>query len=147
MIALWSPEILTWSIRTVDLWKLENKTAIKIITDVGTYLYTLSPGYSTDFRSGPSIINPVIPKIGNIKLALCWLIHDVNYHGFLSRQQSDTLLYQMLLWAGMSKFKASCVYGSVRIFGGSHYNHLDDDQGFIYNVNRDFYVKFEWRDK
>lgn len=48
---------------------------------------------------------------------------------------------------GMAKVKAWLVYTCVRAFGGSHYSNLDDDQGEIYNANRDRFIQFEWRSK
>lgn len=143
-----SRDKILWSISdTLDVWSVESYAEISVQTKYGTLLYKLRCGYRTDFRSGSSFINPVIPKIGNQKIALCWVIHDINYHGFISRSWADELLRDMLIEAGMPDWKANATYASVRMFGGSHYNHLEDNQGTIYNANRDHFIGFEWRPK
>lgn len=143
-----SRDKILWSIsNTPDIWSVESYAEISVKTKYGTLLYKLRIGYQTDFRSGSSFINPIIPKIGDQKIALCWVIHDINYHGFISRSWADELLRDMLIEAGMSEWKANAAYASVRMFGGSHYSHLEDDQGPIYNANRDHFIGFEWRPK
>lgn len=141
-----SRDKILWSISdTADIWSVESYAEISVQTSFGTLLYKLRNGYRTDFRSGSSFINPVIPKIGNQKIALCWVIHDINYHGYISRSWADELLRDMLIEAGMPEWKANATYASVRLFGWSHYNHLEDNQGAIYNANRDHFIGFEWR--
>lgn len=144
------PDIPTWKeyMDRTDLWEIQHKMHIEIQTDLipGVLIYDIHPGYITDFRSGPSIVNPFIPKIGDIKLAMAWMVHDINYHGFLSKKYSDQLLREMLEYAGISKLKRNSVYYAVKFFAGSHYNTLDEDQGPIYNHNKTL-VDFKWADK
>ena len=109
----------------------------------GVLIYDIKPGYITDFRSGPSIINPFLPRIGDISLAMAWMVHDINYHGFLSKAYSDKLLREMLSNAGIGKMKRNAAYYGVKLFAGSHYSHLDEDQGPIYNHNKTL-VNFTW---
>lgn len=144
-----TPEELFWAVRGGGLWKLAVPAFVSILTEdiPGSLLYKLRAGYATDFRSGSSLINPVIPQVGDPAIALAWAIHDVNYHGYLSRARADKLLYDMLVAGGMCKAKAWIVYTSVRAFGGGHYNNLEDDQGPVYNANRDRYISIEWRPK
>ena len=93
------PDIPTWKeyMDRTDLWEIQYAMHIEIQSSLipGTLVYDIRPGYITDFRSGPSIVNPFIPKIGDILLALAWLIHDVNYHGFLSKKYADLLLREI----------------------------------------------------
>ena len=144
------PDIPTWKeyMDRTDLWEIQYAMHIEIQSSLipGTLVYDIRPGYITDFRSGPSIVNPFIPKIGDIKLAMAWMIHDVNYHGFLSKKLSDQLLREMLEHAGIGVFKRNAVYNAVKFFAGSHYNTLDEDQGPIYNHNKTL-VRMRWLDK
>lgn len=144
------PDIPTWKeyMGRTDLWEIQYAMHIEIQSSLvpGTLVYDIRPGYTTDFRSGPSIVNPFIPKIGDIKLAMVWMIHDVNYHGFLSKKLSDQLLREMLEHAGIGVFKRNAVYNAVKFFAGNHYNTLDEDQGPIYNHNKTL-VKMQWLDK
>lgn len=145
----YKPQVPTWkrNLNQQELYEIVNKLHIEIQSDCipGILVYEIMEGYITDFRSGPSIVNPFIPKIGNIMLALAWLIHDVNYHGFLSKKYADLLLREMLKHAGMSSVKSNIVYYAVKFFAGSHYNTLDEDQGDIYNHNKTL-VKMQWLD-
>lgn len=144
------PDIPTWekSNKNLELYEISNKLLhieIQSALIPGTLVYDLLKGYMTDFRSGPSIVNPFIPKIGDTLLAFAWLIHDVNYHGFLSKKLADRLLLEMLEHAGMGKIKRNAVYYAVKFFAGAHYNSLDDDQGPIYNHNKTL-VNLQWQD-
>lgn len=149
MNVAYSPQIPLWkkSLKHQELYEIVNKLRIEIQCHCvpGTLVYEIMAGYMTDFRSGPSIVNPFIPKIGDILLALAWLIHDINYHGFLSKNLSDKLLREMLEHAGMGIIKRNAVYYAVKLFAGSHYNTLDEDQGNIYNHNKTL-VKMQWLD-
>lgn len=127
------------------VWFLQTPLDIEVSTPFGHLLYHLWHGYATDFRSGPSVINPFIPKIGDIDIAICWIIHDVNYHGFISRQWADQILKDTLNAAGMSGVKVAAVYGATRLVGGSHYSQLNQNQGPLYNANIREYITFEWR--
>lgn len=146
----YKPEVPTWDkySRCEEMYSIRNPLRIEIQAKCvpGTLVYQIRPSYVTDFRSGPSIVNPFIPKIGDIKLALAWLIHDVNYHGFLSKKLADRLLLEMLEHAGMGAVKRNAVYFAVKFFAGSHYNTLDEDQGDIYNRNKTL-VRLQWLDQ
>lgn len=141
------PQVVTWApyTKNSELYEIQRKMIIEIQSREieGTLIYTILPGYITDFRSGPSIVNPFIPKIGDMDLALAWMIHDVNYHGFLSKELADKLLREMLENAGIGKFKRNAVYFAVKDFANGHYNTLDEDQGPIYNHNKSL-VKLQW---
>lgn len=144
------PDTPTWKeyMDKSDLWEIQYAMHIEIQSShiPGVLVYEIHLGYITDFRSGPSIVNPFIPKIGDIKLAMAWMLHDVNYHGFLSKNLADKLLREMLEHAGIGLFKRNAVYNAVKFFAKSHYNTLDEDQGPIYNHNKTL-VKMQWLDK
>lgn len=135
--------------RKDDLYELRSRyidILIKSQNIPGIIKIRIEAGYFTDFRSGSNLLNPIIPKIGNLLIMYAWLVHDINYHGFLSRKYADLLLREMLEYAGMGKIKRNAVYYAVRAFGGSHYNFLYEDQGEIYNKNKQR-VQFEWIDR
>jgi len=88
------------------------------------YKYTIHAAYETDFRSGPRWLEDLgIPKIGNTKIAASWLLHDINYSGYVTRKEADNLLYCMLLAGGLGNINAQLVFHGVRIFGGFNYYH------------------------
>lgn len=70
----YKPEVPTWDkySRCEEMYSIRNPLRIEIQAKCvpGTLVYQIRPSYVTDFRSGPSIVNPFIPKIGDIKLAL-----------------------------------------------------------------------------
>lgn len=131
-----------------ELYTVAEQFQIKIWSKhvPGCLVYSVLPGYVTDFRSGPSIVNPLIPKIGNTYTALAWMVHDINYHGFLSKDLADKILKEMLEYAGMGAIKRNGVYLAVTLFANGHYNTLDEDQGPIYNRNKTL-IRFSWTDE
>lgn len=116
------------------LYKLAQDTTLKVCTDEGVFVFSLQKGFVTNFRSGGRIVDGFVDQIGDEKKALCYLVHDAIYTPCaalgmehpLSRKKGDELLRAALVWAGMSRFKASLVYYSVRAFGHSAY--WDDDE-------------------
>lgn len=60
------PDIPTWEkyTKNTELYSIKNKLHIEIQAKniPGTLVYDIMPGFFTDFRSGPSIVNPFIPK-------------------------------------------------------------------------------------
>ena len=71
MQLLFRPTKPIWDEYKQGLWMLKVRTTFQIVQSQvpGVLEYELAPGYITDFRSGPSIINPFIPKIGSPNLA------------------------------------------------------------------------------
>ena len=97
--------------------------------------YTIKIGYRTNFRSGPKFLNIIVNKIGSIELATCWLIHDVNYEGYLlSQLGADKLLYYMLLEAQIEERNCQLVYIGLRLVG--FFNYVD--------TRNNRYVDFEY---
>jgi len=108
-----------------NMYKLTSEVQCDIyIAPKLAYNYLIAPGYKTNFRSGPNfkLANYFISQIGTPLMATSWLIHDVNYAGCLDKEKGDKLLYYMLLYSGLSKFKAQIVFFLVTKFGGAHYD-------------------------
>ena len=132
------------------LYKVATDTCVDVITDDGVFAFKFLRGFVTNFRSGGVLVDSFIDQIGDEKKALCYLVHDAIYTPCascgmehpLSRSKGDEILRAGLLYAGMSSFKASLVYRSVRLFGESAYN--EDDA--LTSTNSKLF-SFEWRDK
>jgi len=116
-------------------YRLANNYEVIVSTSVGEYRYNFSEGFETNFRSGGLFVDRFVDQIGDtLQTQLSWLCHDAAYTPCkalgmshpLGRKDADELLRAMLRYAGISSFKASCVYNSVRLFGGSAYK--DDDR-------------------
>lgn len=128
-------------------FQLENTVSIRVFTDEGTLHATLLPGFLTNFRSGPGIVDCFINHIGKPGIAICWLFHDFNYGVYsclggehpVSKELADDILRQMLILEGMSKGTARIVYGSVKLFGKDAYEEVDK----VSKNNMDL-GKFEW---
>jgi hypothetical protein len=101
-------------------------------------------GWVTDFRSGSSPADLVIPKIGKGKYTATVLGHDEDYSGYLSKALADSLFYQGLLLSGISNYRASLAYNAVRAFGWMGYYDADDELKGVYKDNRK-YERFHWR--
>lgn len=113
-------------------FELQNRVEATVFTDEGKLCYTLLPGFKSNFRSGPGIVDCIVPHIGNKDVQICWLLHDVAYNAdsdgnhILSKELADEILRQMLIRAGFNSWTARCVYGSVKLFGQSAYDEYDD---------------------
>lgn len=115
-------------------YKLCNNYEVIVSTTDGEFRYNFIDGFETNFRSGGLFVDSFIDQIGDsLNVQLSWLVHDANYTPCsslnmehpVSRKLADELLRAMLRYSGMSSFKASCVYNSVRLFGGSAYSEDD----------------------
>ena len=98
---------------------------------VNQHFYIVREGFVSNFRSGPQC-DRILDQIGDDLTQTAYLVHDLNYNKdmdgnhAMSRKEADNLLYDMLVYAGMGKFKARLVWLSVRLFGGSAYKSSDD---------------------
>ena len=111
-----------------------------IKTDEGVLKYYIKAGAVFDGRSGPNFpVSALIPRFGNQSYAMAWLTHDCNFDSHaLSFGLSNELFYQMLRWAGISKWRAKLAYMTVNSrIGRKHYNTKQDTQ----NINK---ISFEW---
>ena len=115
---------------------------IDVHTDEGVLKYTIKPGFVSDGRSGPEFIDPFVPHIGNNKTLDCWIIHDMNYYGFISKDLADDILKQMLKIANLGELKSDLVWCAVQMFGESSYGiNTEDDRSMLK------LIEFEWVDK
>jgi hypothetical protein len=91
--------------------------------------YKIDKGYITNFRSGPSIIDYLIKKLdpNNNNLNVAWLIHDVNYEGYVTQDEADRLLRNMLMQAGISPDVAGAVYYGLKFFGRNAYSDFKNN--------------------
>lgn len=131
-------------------YKLCNNYEVIVCTNEGEYRYNFSEGFETNFRSGGIAVDSFIDQIGDkLETQLAWLCHDAAYTPCASlgmkhpigRKEADELLRAMLRFAGMSSFKASAVYNSVRLFGGSAYK--EDDHLTMVNSELFSFAKME----
>lgn len=119
---------------------------LSVYTDDGkVYIYEFYPNFELNYRSGCLIVDVFIDQIGSsLEEQAAYWAHDAAYTPCASlggkhpigRKEADELLRAMLRFAGMSSFKASCVYNSVRLFGGSAYkedDHLTKANSELFN--------------
>lgn len=102
--------------------------------DKGTWEFEARPPAIIDFRSGGPIVDLFVDQMGkNADIRYAYLMHDMMYtrecgrntHTF-SREFADLVLREILISAGMSKFKAYTVWAAVRMFGKSSYEKDDE---------------------
>jgi len=119
-----------------DLYRILRDVRVDVVTDEGTYKYTMRAGFLTDMRSGSHCIDSIIPKFTeNNKYNLAILVHDFNYTKMsdgqhpVSKETADEMLRQMALLSGqIGSFKASLMKTAVKLFGGSAYEGKNDDR-------------------
>lgn len=127
-------------------WMLVYPYSVNFYTDVGVYKFRMEAGWITDYRSGSSWCDIIVPKVGNSKYCGTVLAHDMSYSGHLSKAEADELLYQGMILSGVSKWRAWLAFQAVSKFGGSAYYGITDHMPFPYEKNRDL-EKFTWSDK
>lgn len=122
---------------TKEFWEVKNDFKIKIPFTTQRYLeYKITAGYRTNFRSGPKFLDLIVEQLNenNNKLNIAWLIHDVNYEGYITRAEADTLLFVMLLDAGVRKPRAKAIYWGLRVLGESFYSDLKSSLLISFNI-------------
>ena len=109
-------------------WRLTKPLRATINMPAGKgYRIAIDEGFLTDLRSGSDLLNPIVPKWGDWGTCVAYIVHDALYtRHFMSRQLADELLRDMLVEAGMGKFKAALAYRAVRMFGGGAWNASDE---------------------
>lgn len=108
-----------------DLWRLVAESPACIIRGDEKLDYSLRANFRTDYRSGTKykalnhIINWVLPKRGEGGLYDCAVfIHDANHNlaGLgLNFKETNKLFYDMLIYAGISKWRAKIAYHAVKL--------------------------------
>ena len=132
-----------------NLWEITENVTIVVTTDQGCFRYIIKAGMITDYRSGPKIANFILPKKGRGGLYDAAIIcHDCNY--FLSGKglefvASNKLFYTMLLFAGVSKWRAKLGFKSVSSFFGK--NAFDDECWCDKINNERSCIGFTWCDR
>lgn len=82
----------------------------------GRIEYIAKKGFKFDGRSGGALVDFIVPNLGNQNEVACWLTHDIGaYALYLSCDEINELLSQMLIQSGISKFKAWLVKKAVGI--------------------------------
>jgi len=82
--------------------------------------------FITDFASVPSFARCVVDN-DDPDILIASVFHDLLYfkgfyhRGYRTRKQCDQLLYDLCIYAGMSQWKASAVFWSVRIGGSDRF--------------------------
>jgi hypothetical protein len=117
---------------------LQQKFWAEFVTDNGVFKLDLFPGWITDYRSGSSIVDAIVPKKGNEKYNATIFMHDACYSGHLSKKLADFFLLEGMKMAGIASWRAQLAYEAVRIAGASSYFALDDTMPRPYRYNRDF---------
>lgn len=116
------------------LYKLSKPLYARISTDVGVFTFAFDFGFITNFRSGGVLVDFFLDQIGTTLVQLAYLLHDACYTPCfmlagehpVSKKLADELLKAMLIYAGMSSWKASLVHTSVKLFGKSAYDEDDE---------------------
>lgn len=126
------------------LFRVSKPFRATVLTTDGKLTYEIEEGFVTDMRSGGKFVDFLIPWTGDQATAVSWLLHDVNYYGYVSFHFANQILQQMLLRAKMSPWRASIVYWSVEEFGEGAWTALDEtppEPEYAGNKDR---VKFAW---
>lgn len=115
-------------------YSLYKPYVISVYTDVGILTFAFKEKFITNYRSGGKLVDFFIDQIGNAKTQIAYLLHDACYTPCfmlagehpVSKKLADELLKAMLIYAGMSSWKASLVHTSVKLFGKSAYEEDDN---------------------
>lgn len=129
-------------------YELAQDTEIKVVSDIGLWVFGFKTGFITNFRSGGPMVDRFVDQVGDADKAKIYVIHDAIYTPCdycngehpVSRKLGDEFLRDGLAWAGMGKFKRNMVYYAVRAFGNGAYE--EDDR--LTETNRKLFT-FEWK--
>lgn len=107
---------------------------------VGDYHITVPRGFQSDFASIPRLFWAIIPPMGLHSGPA--IVHDYLYthHQYtdsktqqvtkISRLEADMIFLQLLLYAGVSKLRASLMFYGVRWFGEKAWQRKGWDKRF-----------------
>jgi len=124
-------------------WILERDYFVKLVTDEGTITCSMKAGWITDFRSGSSAVDCIVPKRGNDRYTASVLCHDLMYSGWLSKDLADELLYQGMVLSGQSKWRAGLAFKAVQWFGEDSWYSMVSPLPHPYELNRNV-EHLEW---
>lgn len=126
------------------LYRLTKPYYVELVTNEGLLVCDMLPGWITDYRSGCSIIDPIIPWKGNDSYNAIVLAHDFFYSGWISKKLADDLLCQGMKLSGeIGSIRSNLVHFTLDKFGESHYYDLNTPLQSPYQANRHF-EKFKW---
>lgn len=124
-----SPVLLT--IAGDRYFRIEKPIEIEVTTNRLKILYSLEPGYVTDFRSGGPLIDFFIKQFGTDLMQAAYICHDIAYTPLftedgtrvhvINKRFADSLLEQMLVYAQVQKWKAKIVHFVLYLFGRKSY--------------------------
>ncbi len=97
-------------------WRLENSFIYHVGTKYSKNKIVVPKGFITDFASVPFLFWSILPPFG--KYTKSTVLHDWLYHSHeRSRLESDAIFYEAMTVEGVVPWKASVMYGAVRVFG------------------------------
>lgn len=127
-------------LRTLKLaggfWRLTSDFWVRLHTSEGVIDAKMKTGWVTDYRSGSSAVDVVVPKKGNQAYNSIIMIHDLAYSGHLTKNLADELLRQGMILAGIASWRARLAFMAVQAFGRGGYYYLTDDMPEPYTDNR-----------
>ena len=126
------------------LYKLTKPYFVELVTDEGLLICDMLTGWVTDYRSGCSVIDPIIPWKGCDEYNAVVLAHDFLYSGWTSKKFADDILYQGMKLSGeIGSIRANLVHFTLDKFGAAHYYDLNMPLPSPYEANR-HHEKFKW---
>lgn len=124
---------------SATLFRLTAPYAVDFVTDGGVWKLRNKAGWLTDLRSGSSLIDCVIPKMGGAVYVAGVLLHDTAFSGKMSFDLANEMLRQCLILSGeIGEFRAGLAMRAVAAFGRGHYYDVDDPMPEPYTLNRLF---------
>lgn len=121
-----------------DSWQATDDIYIRLQDDTGVkYTFHILPGFRTDFGSIPVIFRWFVPSRSetNDVLNMAFVVHDACYSsGLVHKDLADQMLHDILIDAGISRFRAKMVKWAVGNFAACHYgpeNDTDDNDLFV----------------
>ena len=90
--------------------------------------FTVAKNFQTDFASVPRIFWNILPPFGLYTTAA--VIHDWMYYtGVHPKKRADEIFYRLMIFYGVSGFKARIMYLAVKWFGGGAWkNHRQKER-------------------
>lgn len=107
------------------IWDDDMETTVVILLEpIEVGGWTVPEGFASDGGSIPRMLWPWCSPLDGRYLHI-YVLHDwlFDIH-VLTRAQADRILLDLLILAGMRRTQAYAIYCAVRVFGGSHYNHV-----------------------
>ncbi len=130
----------------VNCWQVKDDYNIDIMLNNKTSLnYKIRRGYTTNFRSGPRVLDFIVKQLdsSNNNLNVAWLIHDINYEGYINRSDADKLLYMMLLKANIPNSTAFSVFLALNAIGSHAYSEYKNNLLVDFQALKLLSVKFD----